>query len=200
MLPLITSQQIRRYIQFGWIEFDQFLSEEEVTQVFNEAKNTLLKRLQPSKSSLSTYSADALYEKGRDLWRDSALLKNLYCSPRFGETASSLSNKTQIFLTCDQWIPEGKRFSPLQLEAHLSFQNLACGCLLSLEGETRGNVRFLQSERLVPFDKSQLLITFGTLQTVYVYNEHDPHNHALKHLGYSFGDCLSAPLHPPCKI
>lgn len=41
-----------------------------------------------------------------------------------------------------------------------------------------------------------LLIAYAEARTVYILNENDPHTHALKHIGYVFGDKLSDKLNP----
>jgi hypothetical protein len=196
MQTMITVQQIRHFAQFGWIEFEHMLTQEECAQVLKIAQEVLAKRLHVATSSIPQCENNALYQNGRDLWRDSTVLKKLFCSQKFSASVSSLTNKQQLLIACDQWIPSGTTFTPLNLEAHLSFQNLVCACLISLEGADLGNVRFLHAERLPLFSNSQLLIAFGTLQTVYVHNALDPCNAALKRLGLEFGDRLTAKLHP----
>jgi hypothetical protein len=85
------------------------------------------------------------------------------------------------------------------MEAHLSLQGLVSGCLLSLEGEKAGHVRFCHPDRLPLFEKqAQMLIAYGSLQTVYIRNPLDPNNARLKELGYSFGDRLRPKTHPLC--
>lgn len=190
----LTTQQIRLYAQCGWIEFEEFLSKEQCSDLFQDIQRILQKR--EKRRFLST---EALYQIGRDLWRDSEKLQKTFCSKHFSQAVSTLSGKKPLQLVCDQWIPEEKTFSPLNMEAHLSMQGLVCGSILVLEGEKAGHVRFCHPNRLPLFEKqAQLLIAYGSMQTIYIHNPADPNNARLKDLGYSFGDKLRPKTHPLC--
>ena len=183
----LTAQQLRLYAQCGWIEFEEFLTKEACQELLQEIERILQKR------------KGATYQAGRDLWRESEKLQQTFCSKLFSAAVSTLSGKKPLQLACDQWIPEGIALSPLNMQAHLSMQGLVCGCLLSLEGEKAGRVRFCHPDRLPLFEKQpQLLIAYGSLQTVYIHNPLDPSNTRLKELGYSFGDRLRPKTHPLC--
>lgn len=199
MHTIVTTQQINHFAQFGWIEFEGFLSPENCAEFSHQIEQVLAKRLNAPSDRLSRFSNDRLYAVGRDCWRDSSLLKQLLCSQRLAHTASQLSNKPSLQLACDQWIPMGHSFAPLNMSAHLSFQNLSCGCLLHLTGPHAGQARFFQPHRLPLFADSQLLIAYGQLNTIYVHNPLDPSNTLLKQFGYEFGDRLNPQQHPPCK-
>jgi len=190
----ITSQQIRTYAQFGWIEFEEFLSPEQCAAALNEIQTLLLRRGHHRHLPL-----ESTYQAGRDLWRQSQPLQQLLVSRHLSAAAATLSGKQPLQLACDQWIPENYPLSPLNMQAHLSFQGLVCGCLLSFEGELAGRARFCQPDRLPRFEKSsQLLIAYGSLQTIYIHNSADPCNPQLKGLGYQFGDRLLPKTHPLC--
>ncbi len=188
----LTAQQIRHYSQFGWIEFEEFLTKERTAELRSSVQQTLAHR---NKKSVPT--PEDYYQIGRDLWRNNSPLKKLFCSKNFSTSVSSLSNKTPLLLACDQWIPEGHTLSPLNMEAHLSFQDLVCGALLALDGEKAGHVRFFHPDRLPPFEEcGQILIAYGNLQTVYIHNPKDPSSSQFKELGYNYGDRLNTKIHP----
>ena len=189
----VTTQQIRHFSEFGWIELEGFLTNDECKELLSAIQKTLLLRLHSDK--LTRFDSERIYGVGRDCWRDTPLLKRHFLSQRFANTASNLTNKKPLLLACDQWIPAGKTLMPLHLIDHLSFQNLVCGCLLLLEN---GNVRFFQPERLPLFNAPQILIAYGCLNTVYIHNPGDPLNAYLKSFGYSFNDRLNAEQNPLC--
>ena len=146
------------------------------------------------------YSQQKLYLHARDCWRNAPLLKHFFCSKRFTSTVGSLINNHSLFLACDQWIPPQTTLEPLNLNHHLSFQNLVCGCLLILEGSQAGSVRFFQPDRLpLTTAESQMIIAYGHINSVYIYNPADPCNCNLKNYGYSFGDRLREDTHPFCQ-
>jgi hypothetical protein len=130
----VTAQQIRHFSQFGWIEYEEFLSPEECKKIYEHLQSTAFKRLQIR--SLAQASTDRLYSAMRDCWRDQPWLKKLFLNQNFLSIAESLTGKKNLILACDQWVPEGKTFSPLILSSHLSFQNLACAAFFSSRGRT----------------------------------------------------------------
>lgn len=191
----ITAQQIKLFAQFGWIEFEEFFTKERCEALLGSLEKVIKKRLRRGLHE----DSQAIYLAGRDLWRKNEELKRLACSKLLSAPAASLSNKQILQLACDQLIPSGYALSPLNMEAHLSFQSLICGCLLALDGEKAGCVRYCHSNRLPLFEGTQLLIAYGSLETVYIHNPQDPSNGALKELGYNFGDRLNAKHHPLCS-
>jgi len=184
----ITVQQIRHFSQFGWIEFEPFFSLEECAKILQFLRDTVHFRLDKDPNLLPW---EQLYQASRDCWRDQDGLKQIYTNRKLRSPAEQLTEKKRLLLVCDQWIPAEASFDPLNLSAHLSYQGLICACLIALEGEETGRVRFLHPERLPLFSGSQLLIAYGTTQTVYVHNPKDPSNSYLKQFGYNFGDRLA---------
>lgn len=183
----ITAQQIRSFVQFGWIELEEFFTPKQCSDLLQLASQALRKR----KGSFQE-SAETLYLKGRDLWREEDELKKVASSAQLTHTASALLNRQQLRLAFDQWIPPQYSYDSLRLETNFSFQNLTCGCLLSFEGEKAGCARFCQPDRFPLFETGQLLIAYGTHQTVYIRNTNDPLNGFLKKQGLSFGDRLDS--------
>lgn len=95
-------------------------------------------------------------------------------------------------------------------------QDIACGLLLCLSGtptetadkqtifsSTPGNGVYFNPQLAIDFNAIELsgnqrylLIVYAEASSVYLLNESDPHTHALKHLGYVFGDKLHERLNP----
>ena len=195
MKTTITTKQIGHFAEFGWIEFEHFLSTDECTKVRTAIQGTIEHRLHSTK--LNRFGIDRLYQSGRDCWRDAPLLQQYFLSQRFASTAASLTNKKPLLLACDQWIPPGKTFDPLHLTDHFSFQNLVCGCTIELH---EGHARFFLPERLMLFTPAQIIIAYGGTSTIYIFNPADPCNGHLKHLGYSFNDRLNSQQNPLCRL
>lgn len=196
---MVTSQQINHFAQFGWIEFDKFLSSDECMAMRSAILETVAQRLHTDVKKLSRYPEKQLYLNGRDCWRSAPFLKHFFCSKRCSSIAGNLTNKHSMLLACDQWIPPEIVLEPLHLNDHLSYQNLICGCLLLLEGELAGNARFFHPDRFPLVKESQIVIAYGDLHCVYTRNPLDPGNSDPKRFGYSFGDRLNSIMNPLCK-
>ncbi len=199
MQTMVTSQQVNHFAQFGWIEFDKFLSTDECADIRSAVLETVAKRLSVDVSKLSRYPEKQLYLTARDCWRSAPVLKQFFCGKRCSSTAGNLTNKRSMLLACDQWIPPGIVLEPLHLNDHLSYQNLVCGCLLLLEGEMAGNARFFHPSRFPLVKESQIVIAYGDINCVYTHNPLDPGNSDSKRFGYSFGDRLNSGINPLCK-
>jgi hypothetical protein len=205
MQTIVTSQQINHFAQFGWIEFEKFFSEEECAALHSAILGAVAQRLGTDVKKLSRCSDQQLYLNARDCWRNAPLLKQFFCNKRCTFIAGSLTNKQAMLLACDQWIPPKTSLEPLRLNAHMSCQNIACGCLLSLDGAQAGNARFFHPDRLPLFrlrdieTESQIAVVYANLNSVYIHNPMDPCNSDLKRYGYSFNDRLKSEYHPFCK-
>lgn len=95
-------------------------------------------------------------------------------------------------------------------------RDIACGLLVCLAGpeqmksetqsifsKTPGSGVYFNPELSVDFSEIEeygnhryILIVYGRGSSVYALNQDDPHTHALKHLGYVFGDKLNDKLNP----
>ena len=182
MKPLITAQQINKFTEYGWIEFEEFLPIATCDQ--------LLKTL-----------GSTPYLEGRDCYRKNPELTRLLTRGALPSTVSHLVHQKILLLGFDQWIPAHHTFSPLHMQAHFSFQNIACGALLLLDEQNKGSVRFFMPERLpVLASAPQLLIAYATPRSVYFHNSRDPLNTDLKRFGYHFGDKINPEHHPLCII
>ncbi len=89
----------------GWIEFENFLSPDELTQANEALDQALAERLHTSVEKLRQFSSDQQYLQSRDLWRLNAFLRKLATQPRFAEIASELIEKKPLRLGYDQLLP-----------------------------------------------------------------------------------------------
>jgi hypothetical protein len=196
----LTLRQIRHFYEIGSIEFAEFLTLEECTKIKVSLENLVAKRLSIASGMVNLYPKEQIYGKARDCWRDDNELKQYLRSPKFASTAAMLCNKKFLQIGCDQLLPPNYLLEPENLDMHLSFQNLACGCLIALDGDQIGTARFFQTHLLPCFPNTQLLIAYGSFNTVYVHNPVDPLNGYLQKFGYSFGDRLYSTHHPSCFL
>lgn len=105
-MKLSTAKEHRDFFQKnGWIEFEAFLSEENLERACQAIDCVLLERFHIAKEKLRFTSADALYLQGRDVWRSSPPLQKLATQMRFAEIASELIEKRPLRLGYDQFIP-----------------------------------------------------------------------------------------------
>lgn len=121
-------------------------------------------------------------------------------------------SKPPLFETAyDQFLHQ-----PGTLQERSCITPVQCGLMLCLEPvplsaespaalfpKIAGNGVFFRAD--IPLDLQSLshaqgarylLIVYAHSRTVYILNEKDPHTHALKHIGYVFGDRLSDKLNP----
>lgn len=178
----------------GFIEFEGLVSEAEVA---------ILKRCKSQ----------------RDSSRDDPQIEKIVHSSLFAKIASELSLQKRLRFGYDE-----QYFLPIvetgrsTLNESNSIRGLACAMMICLEGESENDANSLP---FTPFPKKPgnatfflptlhwdyslfskrpkqrfLLIAYATMRAVYAFEENDPHTHALKKLGYVFGDRLGEACHP----
>lgn len=222
----------------GAIEFDELFNEEQLSQLMASIPQTLQARLKVSPDKFEKISTEKQFYAGRDLWRDSPVLKKLITHNRLAEIASELVQYKPLRLGYDQYYPpvpsskimmaeERQGYSDLMgkeisLNEISSLQGILCGLMICLEGNNTtepaadpeamqvnifaskaGNGVFLAPDKRIDFGKLRtlpsqryLLVVYTSPTTIYILREDDPHTHALKRLGYVFGDKLSDKLNP----
>ncbi len=155
---------------------------------------------------------------GRDLWRNHPLIKKTVLTRDFAEIVANLTHAEEIYHGLDQ------EFSNFALPAGMiSLQQMSCvrpliaGLLIRLtDGDmpkagalpcpcpsASGNGVFFSSQLLLAWDpllelRNQrfLLIAYASAHPQYVLEKRDPCTHALKLLGFGFGDTLPTTTHP----
>lgn len=171
----ITSQQFDHFHETGRIELTGIYSEEE--------RNTLHELLEDAEKTIPS---------GRDLDRENPPLKNALKTSRLGQVVSQLVKKKRIKIAFTQYHPP---YGEATLE-EISCVSEVCGlALIDLEKE---EVIFIseKASNSFPAKKPVLLVAFADEKARYKLQENDPHTHALKKLGYGFGDRLTEETHP----
>lgn len=198
----------------GYIELESMLTPEEIALLASSADRLLEKRLS---DQIEFKSAEELFRVGHDLWRDDEVLRKKILSHNFAEVGAELFKKNSLHLAFDQLLRTGSKPGfPKQLPSTLneitSIYPLAGAVLIHLSGTTspseiipsqRENVIYLSPEMTIPWElffqsphQSYLLIAYANPESVYVLQKKDPHTHALKKLGYVFGDRVTHDHHP----
>lgn len=232
IMKFSVSYEHRQFFQQNqYIEFDELLSEHQLTELKKAIDSVLANRLSMDEASISKQPADKLFAVGHDLWRANDSIKKFITHPQLTTTAAELVETKELRLGYDLLIPQltrrfhltkGERSLEVFLEKSHSLdemsglQGIACGLLICLSAPLKvelssnepyfptvpGNGVFLSPELVVEFQKiapqqSDYLLIVYTYSTAFYYlNEINPHAHALKHLGYHFGDKLTDKLNP----
>ena len=220
-----TSDHREFFSKNGFVEFENFLTLEQITLLNKEIDQTLANRLKVSLPQLQKTPVNLLFQEGFDLWRDSEALKKVIFKSNFAEIASYLFNIPLLRMGFDQYLPS-TTIETLPLSDGVSLQDissakpLAGGLLLNLSEDEnplelpceqtgcpvplkRGNVVFLSAEKPIPWHLISTLknqrffaVVYATKRAIYHLDNKDPHTHAWKRRGYVFGDRLNDHLHP----
>ena len=195
------------YIEFEDVIDDADLVKEHVDQVLGHR----------IKKIIDTRTPKELFIAGRDLFRDDPIIKKTTLSRHLGQIASLLFDTAPIRVAYDQALRTttltGAPFQhPLSLAQASCFQPLLCGAIIRLSSDLHppqflpqkpGNVVFFKPDFVLPWasffqspSQSFLLIAYAPKRCQYVLIPEDPHTHALKKLGYGFGDTLKNDAHP----
>lgn len=186
----------------GYIEFEGILSAHDVNNLKEAIDYVLTDRLK----NLVNKTPQELFMAGRDVWRDSILIKKWTTSPTLSEIASSLFKIKPLRLAFDQALRTGMSTSPFlkatSLQQISSLRTIIGGLMIPLS-EKPGSIVLLSAQYLIPFDTifsqqnyCSLLIAYSGEKTLYTLDQADPHTHALKRQGYVFGDLLRNDTHP----
>jgi hypothetical protein len=203
------------------IEFDGILNSEQALRLKQEIEKALSQRLGVTLEKLKEISPEKLFTEGRDLWRVSPSLRKLILQSSFAEIAADLVEKKPIRIGYDQFFP--KKISRATMHESYSLNEMSCLkgivcgfmlCIsqtsdiketppLSLFSCKAGNGVYFHPDLALSFfpppecqGNAYLLIVYCQETAIYYLQEKDPHTHALKHLGYIYGDKLSSAHHP----
>lgn len=134
----------------GWIEFEDLLSNAQLTLVNQAIDQVLAERLNVPFERLRSLSSEKYYLQGRDVWRSSSILQTFVAQTRFAEIAAELIEKKTVRLGYDQFFPPHQATPYLQkspsiyshfleqttsLEEVSCLRGVACGLLVALGGE-----------------------------------------------------------------
>jgi hypothetical protein len=137
----------------GLVEFEEFLSQEQLMIMNQAIDQVLAERLKVPSPRLSLLSSEQLFLQGRDLWRANDNLKKNVCQPRFAEIASELIEKKPLRLGYDQFFPARyqSRFSPEQQRVYTQFieQSVSLESISCMSGILCGLMLCLGEEKAV---------------------------------------------------
>jgi hypothetical protein len=208
MKQVIEYGHIEFFKQNGYLELEDFLSEDKLYLLNQEIEST------QKQKKLHHKSPEDLFLESHDLFRSLPDLKMLLLSPQVAMVISQLTHQNAFRLLFDQLLvfPASLHYpNPLNI-SDLSFQGVLLGGLLKLSGAESeqsvlprkpGFVSFFNPTKEIPMDLFQerssteyLLFAFGKKEALYKLSPKDPHTHSLKNFGYGYGDHLNNEFHP----
>lgn len=180
------------YQKEGLIEFEDFLSAEQLHQ-FNESIDAALAtRLEANPDQLRRFRSDELFLQGRDLSRDNAKLRQLVSNTRFAEVASELVEKKPIRLGYDQFFPAIQLWEPNEkayghflnqaptLEQISSLNEIYSGLMLCLSGTTKNSLEEKEGIDIFPSKVGHAIYFNPTLNlNLKNYQHHVGHRYLL---------------------
>lgn len=202
----------------GWIEFENLLSPDQVSQWNRGVDRALAKRAQVDVEKLGKVPSEQLVKKSYDLWREDEPLKKKICSLPLARIAQELTQCKSIRLGFDRLLFHWRDQPNAQAAfAEISCINGLCAILLLCLTES-GSAKTSEADLFpssagsgvyllptVPFDFSYLaahpdqrylIIGYAQPFSQYWLNEKDVYVYQLKNLGYIYGDGLKDALHP----
>lgn len=196
----------------GYIQFEEVFNSEQTRAINLEVNQVLAKRGDPNHSAPT---AQAFFQKGRDVWRSSDHLNKHLNHRNLAGIASELVDYKPLRLGYDQYLlPPLPYPTEHSLEQISCIQGIMCGVLICLvNAETvipneifptkAGDATFFDANYDFPWDQMAalkdeafLLIAYTGERALYVHQENDLHKYSLKEFGYNFGDRLTDQWHP----
>ncbi len=207
----------------GFIEFQDLLSPAQLDPLNHSIQEVLAQRMNIPVIGLSEAQPQLLFLQGYDLWRSNPTIRKTVASPKLAEIASELTQQQPLRLGFDEYFPSPLNYLELLKQGDLNglscIQGIVCGLMLCLKGPAvespttaaassifsriPGHAVFFHPTSPIDLQElgsnseyAYLLITYVKSNAVYTFQPNDPHTHALKQWGYSFGDKLSDKLNP----
>lgn len=204
---LIRDKHINFFKENGYIEFSDFLLDEENIKLFNEINNLISKR---SNKKIDELSSIDIYKNSRDLFRDSNFLKKFETDKNISQIACSLTHKNSLQLSFDQALFKDISFffkKSFSLNEIFCFKGLEIIVLFNLSDnlDIKNNflsikpnsILFINPNKILDFEAffnssiNYFLIGYARLNNLmYIENKEDINQNLLKKLGYCFGDKL----------
>ncbi len=209
----LSAQQASFFTNNGYLELEDLFSAANCAEYSAALQATLIER------SVTSQGASP-FIRGRDLWRDTPVLKSLLFSRKLSSLAHSASGKTILRLACDQWFEPGYFLEkPQKLQDFFCIQGIACGLFIQLDPgmaivpsktSPLGILPFPQKQGSALLLKPSLLINWPLLTpgmglyfvgyalaaSVYVQNTRDAAGIILRQYDYGYGDPLRNDTHP----
>ncbi|QVL57459.1 MAG: hypothetical protein KFB93_08810 [Simkaniaceae bacterium] len=194
----LTKEHLDFYHENHFIEFEDLLSSKEVDQIEMGIDSVI-----PKESHGKEW-----IKAGHDVWRHDEQVKKIILRKNLAETASSLSKKRPLRIAYDQVIEGPLSKEPHNLIEVSSIRKVVCGLALQLESAStiehplvpkkRGSGIFFYPFQELNFPENchLLMIAYTEEIALYIHEKRDPNVHALKKLGYGYGDRLLSTTHP----
>lgn len=190
----VTREHREHFRRYGWVEFEDLLTEQEVEEGL---------------ALFQTLSGN------HDFWRRHEWFKKMACRRRFAEAARDLGETRGGFrLAYDRLYPQNNPPDKVVTLSEISaFQPIVAGLVLSfgldsneqlkgvegapvpLMASKRGGGIFIHPHALFELnqfkpDQPCWLLAYADATTLYIANAQDPFVHEPKNFGYTFGDRL----------
>jgi hypothetical protein len=191
-MKFATAKEHRDFFQkHGWIEFDGFISDEQLALANQAIDQVLAERLKISSDRLGLLSSEKFFLEGRDLWRSNQTLRKLAVQPRFVEISSDLIEKKPLRLGYDQLLPgyiKSEFLAPAQqvyshfleqtanLEDVSCLKGVVCGLILALGGKQERVPEKISSDGINIFPSQPGRVIF--FKPNLLVNWNDLYNHA----------------------
>lgn len=215
----ITADHREFFSKNQFIEFEEMISLDQITDLKKNAEKTMAARLRIPPEKLKQISAPEIYQAGYDLWRDNAEIKKITHKHSFAALASELMQIVPLRYGFDQYFAMTKcTVSPYDVPS--SLQDISCltplagALLLPLQNLNSppsffpmplkaGNGLFISPAFSLPWPQlfstpglCFFMIVFAMEKTFFRADSRDPHAVSLKKLGLVFNDTLNDKLHP----
>lgn len=222
MKHLLIEKQLSHYREKGFIEFEDFLTQEEIALIENEVMGTFSKK----RGSVPNPAPEQTYVIGKDLYLENEKIKSFCVKKKLTDLAKALCNETLLRVAFDQAFLFDKAYTPpfpyeTSLESIFSYQGLMCLVVIQLKNTKvnadedalleaslsplkKGNVLYINPKSVLDIkplfeeDTKLYMIGYTKVKSQYIANKLDPLSHVLKKRGFTFGDFLTEEFHPTC--
>lgn len=220
----IRNQHKRIYQDDRMIEFGGFLTAKQCKDLKAAIHASMAIRLKVDPRVPAKLPPRDIYMAGRDLYRDTAAVKNLATSQNMAQILGDLLGMKNFFLAFDQFLIADSSipFLPKKnsIEDVCCFKNLACTLIIRLS-ESKADTMDALSEPFAGWPTEQgsvyvvegnwplaglardsgeyLMLVYGTERCVYRENKDDAHSNSYKHVLYQNYEPLAAHKNPLLK-
>ncbi len=167
-MKFATAKEHRDFFQKqGWIEFEGFISNDQLALTNQAIDQVLSERLNVSLDRLRLLPSEQFYVQGRDLWRSNPTLRKFVTQMRFAEIAADLIEKKPLRLGYDQLFPARQQHTQFSkatpqvyscfleqtasLESVSCLKGVICGLVLALSSKQEESADQVSSEGIDVF-------------------------------------------------
>ncbi len=177
-MKLAIAKEHRDFFQKqGFIEFEDFLSQNDLILFDRAINQALSQRIKTFQEKGEQVASEQLFLRGRDLWRSDEELRTLVCQSRFARIVSELIEKKPLRLGYDQLFPSlyptslrkasssiytGFIQQTTTLNEISCLQGIVCGLMLALfasnpENQEMGQVKESEGVDIFPHRPGQVI-------------------------------------------